>query len=110
VQLIAREEPKTKPKPLATLQVIVPTWTPCARAGWPIVKPPAAKPSAQIAIASFLSIPSTSWFQNSLGEAKNGGSYSVVPPPDAMVSLPAVLPTSLSSTLRFVAPEGPATN
>jgi hypothetical protein len=42
-------------------------------------------PSALIATASFLSIPSTSCFQIRWREAKNGGSYSVVPPPHAMV-------------------------
>jgi hypothetical protein len=56
VQLIAREEPKTKPKPLATLQVSTPTCRPCACAGISSAKAPAAKTRALIAAPSFPSI------------------------------------------------------
>jgi hypothetical protein len=56
VQCSAFEEPKTKPQPLATVQVSVPTRTPpCARAA---VGTPAAKPTKPIATQSFLSISS----------------------------------------------------
>src|SRR5215472_15986007 len=60
VQLTARDEPKMKPKPPATLQVSAPALTPCACAGLPSVKAPAARLSAPTATASFLSIPSVS--------------------------------------------------
>jgi len=56
VQLTAREEPKMRPKPLATLQVSTPAFKPCACAGASNAKAPAAKLSALIITPSFLSI------------------------------------------------------
>ena len=46
MQLIARDEPNTKPNPLATLQVSVPMTTPgCACAGAPSAKEPLSAPT-----------------------------------------------------------------
>src|SRR5438132_11739109 len=93
-----------KPKALDTLQVSTPTLTPCACAGVPSIKLPAAKPSAQIAIASFLSIPSTSCLSDPLGRSQNGGSYSVVSRGTLRFSLPAVSPAGsvLDCTVCYV--------
>src|SRR6516164_2407982 len=52
VQLTARDEPKMKPKPPATLHVRAPALTPCACAGLPSARAPAARLSAPIATAS----------------------------------------------------------
>jgi len=59
VQLTARDEPKTKPKPPATLQVSTPALTACACAGVCSAKAAAANTSALIATFILLSIPST---------------------------------------------------
>src|SRR6516225_1914100 len=92
VQASAREEPKIKPKPPATWQDSVPACTPCACAGAAYPKAPAERPSAPIATASFLSIPSVSCLPYPIVEARNlnVGSYSLVPCPGATVSSPPV--------------------
>src|SRR6516164_7237669 len=92
VQLTDRDEPKTKPKPPATLQVSAPAFTACAWAGLSSANVPTARPSAPIATASFLSIPSVSCLPHPIVEVRslNVGSYSSVPCHGAMVSSPSV--------------------
>jgi hypothetical protein len=69
VQRSALDEPKTKPQPLATLQVSVPTRAvPCARAGDPEAKTPIAKASEPITKPTFLNIAFDPPFVSSVDE------------------------------------------
>jgi hypothetical protein len=57
VQRSALDEPNTKPQPLATLQLSVPTRAvPCARAGDSEARTPIAKASEPITKPTFLNI------------------------------------------------------
>jgi len=81
--------------------------TPCACAGDAIIKLPAARPSAQIAIAEFSEhCCQISCFQIPWAEAKTADDIAWFRRRTLWFNLPSVSPAVLSSTLRFVTVRG----
>src|ERR1700726_3730440 len=102
MQLTAFDEPKMKPKPLATLQESAPAFTACACTGAAYIRPPARRPIAPNATASFLGIPSISClfkFRWSRRQTRTSGDIDW---------FPCLVPRFLSLAFRLPAAARPA--